>query len=190
MKPQDTPAEDAEAQTIDEPAQDAAWLEYDSWRWHTEGSFPKSQPPEQGYVHIGVFLAWLASHEMLDGDWLRRSGAEKAAASIRDRRVSVCAMRDITDGRLASDMLTAEGQGFTGAYYAPEYGYVRDWRKVFGKRADRYEVPDDWQTYDRIEPLVELRYHEWMDAGRPELMPLSRLLSLILRFVGPKGRRD
>jgi hypothetical protein len=189
MKPQDTPAENAEAPAAGESAQDSPWLEYDAWRWHTEGSFPKDQPPEQGYVHIGVFVAWLAYHDMLDADWLARSGLANSVASMRDRRANVCALRDLTDGRLASEMLTPEGQGFTGAYYAPEYGYIRDWRKVFGKRADHYEVPDDWQTYDRIEPLVELRYHEWMDAGRPELMPLPRLLNLMLRFVRPRARR-
>jgi hypothetical protein len=112
---------------------------------------------------------------------------EKAVASMRDRREGVSSLRDLTDGRFASDMLTTEGQGFTGAYYAPDYGYIRDWHKVFGRRADRYEVADDWQTYDRIEPLVELRYHEWMDAGRPELMPLPPLLNLILRFTRPKS---
>lgn len=190
MKPQDAPAVAAEDQIAESPAPETGWLEYDAWRWHTEGNFPKDQLPEQGYVHIGVFVAWLASHDMLDADWVARSGVEKAVALMRDRRENVCALRDMTDGRLASDMLTAEGRGFTGAYYAPEYGYVRDWRKVFGKRADRYEVPDDWQTYDRIEPLVELRYHEWLDAGRPELMPLSRLLNLMLRFVRPKGRKS
>ncbi|HEX7591261.1 MAG TPA: hypothetical protein VF375_04860 [Candidatus Limnocylindrales bacterium] len=189
MKPQEAPAETAEVTTADESAPESGWLEYDAWRWHTEGNFPKDQLPEQGYVHIGVFVAWLASHDMLDPDWVARSGVEKAVASMRDRRENVCALRDMTDGRFSSDMLTTEGQGFTGAYYAPEYGYVRDWRKVFGKGADRYKVPDDWQTYDRIEPLVELRYHEWMDAGRPELMPLPRLLNLMLRFVRPRGRK-
>jgi hypothetical protein len=190
MTSQDAAAENAEAQTAAEPVPESAWLEYDAWSWHTEGSFPKDQPPEQGYVHIGVFVAWLASHDLLDGDWVARSAAEIALASVRDRRSNVCALRDLTDGRLASDMLTPEGQGFTGAYYAPEYGYARDWRKVFGRRADRYEIPDDWQTYDRIEPLVELRYHEWIDAGRPELTPLPRLLNLILRFVRPRVRNS
>jgi hypothetical protein len=96
----------------------------------------------------------------------------------------------MTDGRLASDMLTEEGAGFAGAYYAPEYGYARDWRKVFGRHADRYEIPDDWDTYDRIEPLVELRYQQWIDAGRPELMPLTGALSFLLRFFRPRIQKS
>ena len=28
---------------------------FDDWQWHVQGSFPKDRPPEQAYVHIGVF---------------------------------------------------------------------------------------------------------------------------------------
>jgi len=163
-------------------------IEYDLWRWHTEGAFPKDQPPEQGYVHIGVFVAWLADHDMLDPGWVSQPGAERAVAAIRERQATPCSLRDMSDGRLGSDMLTAEGQGFAGAYYAPEYGYPRDWRRAFRRLADGYAVPDDWEAYDHIEPLIELRYRQWVAADRPELMPLPRLLSILLRFVRPKGR--
>jgi hypothetical protein len=163
--------------------EEASIIEYDLWSWHTEGAFPADQPPEQGYVHIGVFVTWLALHEMLDPDWVANSGMEQAVAAIRDRGATPCGLRDATAGRLASDMLTAEGQGFAGAYYAPEYGYARDWRRVFGRQADRYAVPDDWETYDAIAPLVDGRCRQWIAAGEPELMPLPRLLSVLLRFA-------
>ncbi len=163
-------------------------LEYDLWRWHVEGAFPENQPPEQGYVHIGVFLAWLIDHDMLDADWVESSGVDEAVAAVRSRDGSPCALRDRTDGRLAGEMLTVEGRAFTGAYYAPEYGYPRDWRRAFGRRADRYDVPDGWPTYDVMAPLIDRRYRAWIDAGRPELMPLPRLLSALLRFVRPRAR--
>jgi hypothetical protein len=181
MKPEESPIEETTAE--DQPAAEPSVMEYDLWRWHTEGKFPADQLPEQGYVHIGIYIAWLAFHDMLDPDWVARSGVKRAVAAIRERQDGVCALRDMTDGRLSSDMLTAEGQDFTGAYYAPEYGYSSDWRRVFGRRANRYAVPEEWETYDRIEPLIELRYHQWVDAGRPELMPLPRLLNLMLRLT-------
>jgi hypothetical protein len=49
-------------------------------------------------------------------------------------------------------------------------------------------VPDEWDTYDRIGPVIERRYQEWVAADRPELMPMSGLLNALLRFVQPKGR--
>jgi hypothetical protein len=158
-------------------------LEYDLWSWHTEGTFPKDQPPEQGYVHIGVFLAWLVHHDMLDPGWIAAAGADQAVAVIHGRTASPSGLRDLTEGRFAGEMLTAEGRAFTGAYYAPEYGYPRDWRRAFGRRADRYDVPDTWATYDWIEPLIDRRHREWVDAGRPELMPLPRLLSVLMKIV-------
>jgi hypothetical protein len=172
----------------DPSSPDDSEIEYDLWRWHTEGTFPKDQPPEQGYVHIGMFLVWLIDMGMLDPEWAKGSAVSSAIESIRERKGSACALRDLTDGRLASDMLGAEGQAFTGAYYAPEYGYVRDWNRVFGRPAAHYAVPDDWDTYDRIGPLIERRYREWVGAGRPELMPMPRILNLLMRLAQPRIR--
>jgi hypothetical protein len=162
--------------------------EYDLWRWHTDGAFPKDQLPERGYVHIGVYLAWLINHDMLDPEWVARSGVTPAVAAIAARDEKPCALRDSTGGRLASDMLTADGAQFTAAYYAPEYGYPRDWRWILGRRADRYDVPDEWETYDRIAPLIDRRYAAWVAAGRPELMPMPSLLPSWLTFWRSKAR--
>jgi len=172
-----SPDDGTDRQTETEP------LEYDLWRWHTEGEFPHDQPAEQGYVHIGMYLVWLIDVDMVDAGWAGTDGVAQGVASIRERAGSPCALRDVTDGRLASDMLSTEGQAFTGAYYAPEYGYVRDWNRVFGRAAAHYAVPGDWPTYDRIGPVIERRYHEWVAAGRPELMPMPRLLDILLRFA-------
>lgn len=173
-----------EEPSIDEPSV----IEYDLWRWHTEGQFPKDQLPEQGYVHIGMFLVWLIDLDLLDPEWVAKSGVKRAVAAIRERRESPCALRDMTDGRLAGDMLTAEGRGFAGAYYAPEYGYARDWSHAFGRRAAQYAVPDEWPTYDRIGPMIERRHNEWVAAGRPEYMPMPGLLNVLLNLVTPKKR--
>jgi hypothetical protein len=168
--------------------EDEALAEYDVWRWHIEGKFPKDQPPEQGYVHIGMYVAWLITHDMLAPDWIAGAGAGDAIRAVADRRETPCALREISDGRLAGEMLTTEGRAFTSAYYAPEYGYARDWRKTFGRLADRYEVPDGWATFDRIEPLLEWQFEGWVDAGRPELMPVPGLVGTISRFIGSRIR--
>jgi hypothetical protein len=170
------------------PAEAQALAEYDDWRWHVEGHFPKDQPPEQGYVHIGVFVTWLLDFGFVDPDWVARAGAEQAVTAVAERRGTPGTLRDVTEGRLVSDMLTPEGRAFTGAYYAPEYGYARDWRGVFGRRADRYDVPDAWETYDRIAPLLDRRHEAWVAAGKPELMPLPGLPGVLLRLFRPKGR--
>lgn len=160
--------------------------EYDDWKLHIQGAFPKDRLPEQGYVHIGLYVAWLIGKDLLDPDWVARSGVRRAVEAIKDRSDSACALRDMTEGRLASDMLSAQGAAFTGAYYAPEYGYARDYRRVFGRRADRYDVPDDWESYDRLAPVLERRYAEWIDGGVPELMPMPSLIPDWLALWRPK----
>ena len=166
-------------------------IEYDRWKWHTEGDFPKDQAAEQGYVHIGMFLAWLIRGNMLDPEWIARSGVGRAVAGVTEGSETATALRDTTDGALTSDMLSAEGLAFTSAYYAPEYGYSRDWRGVFGHRADSYDVPDAWETYDRIAPLIDRRHDEWIAAGEPELLPMPSLIPSWLAFwrVGPRRTR-
>ena len=170
------------------PAEAPALAEYDDWRWHVEGRFPKDAPPEQGYIHIGVFVTWLIGRGFLDPAWVAWAKAERTISAMTERRAMPGSLRDVTEGRLVSEMLTPEGRAFTGAYYAPEYGYARDWRTVFGRRADRYDVPDAWETYDRIAPLLDRRHEAWIAAGKPELMPLPGLPGVLLRLFRPKRR--
>ncbi|HEX7431167.1 MAG TPA: hypothetical protein VF293_03145, partial [Candidatus Limnocylindrales bacterium] len=61
-------------------------------------------------------------------------------------------------------------------------------RWILGRRADRYDVPDEWETYDRIAPLIDRRYTAWVAAGRPELMSMPSLLPNWLTFWRSKGR--
>ena len=169
------------------PAEEPALAEFDDWRWHVEGRFPKDAPPEQGYVHIGVFVTWLNSRGLLDPDWIARTKVERTISAMTERRAKPSGLRS-TEGRLTSEMLMPEGRAFSGAYYAPEYGYARDWRVVFGRRADLYDVPDAWETYDRIAPLLDRRYDAWIAGGRPELMPVPGLIGVLTRLVRPRGR--
>jgi len=155
---------------------------YDDWRWHVDGAFPAGRAPSQGYVHIGIFVAWLVRHGMLDEARAAGGEARPAIDAIADRRAAPTSLREPTEGRLAAEMLTTEGRAFTSAYYAPEYGYPRDWQRIFGRRADAYAVADSWETYDLVEPTLDERYAEWVSKGRPELMPLPGV------FVGRLAR--
>jgi hypothetical protein len=155
---------------------------FDDWQWHVEGSFPADSPREQAYVHIGVFTVWLAGRGMLASAFAE-GPAGPAISALLDRSGSVVSLRESTAGRLYAELLTPEGLAFTGAYYAPEYGYARDWQRAFGRKADAYAVPATWQTYDRIEPVIERRYAEWIASGRPELMPLPGVLGKLARLL-------
>jgi hypothetical protein len=157
----------------------------DDWRWHVEGAFPAGRAPEQGYVHIGLFVAWLAGHGLLDPGWVERAGLLDRTIELAERRAEPCSLLEGTHGRLTREMLGPEGAAFASAYYAPQYGYPSDWRRVFGRAADAYDVAGDWAAFERIEPVVNGRYEAWTKAGRPELMPLPGLLGALSRILRP-----
>jgi hypothetical protein len=154
---------------------------YDDWQWHVGGAFPQGRSPAQGYVHIGVFVAWLVRHGLVDRERIEQLGGAAELEAVVDRQGLPAALREVTNGRLSADFLNADGRAFASAYYAPEYGYPSDWQRTFGRRADAYAVPDSWETYDQVEPTIDRRYAEWIQYGRPELMPLPGFL---MRFFG------
>jgi hypothetical protein len=166
------------AETPDAPGGDV----FDDWQWHVEGAFPPDQPPEQAYVHIGVFVAWLARNDLIAAD-LRTGEARRPVEQLADGSGTFMALLGPTSGRLTAAMLGPEGRAFAGSYYAPEYGYARDWRRVFGRRADTYAVPGTWDTYARMEPILDRRHAEWTASGRPELMPLPGLMGRLARLL-------
>jgi hypothetical protein len=163
-------------------------IEYDRWEWHTAGKFPKKLPPEQGFVHIGLYLTWLVERDFLDAGWIRAAGAGQIVAAIKSGSQTGSALREAADGALTSEMVSAEGLGFSTAYYLPEYGYARDYRGVFGRRADYYAVADDRESYGQLSPLLDERYEVWLGAGKPEVMPAPARARGWLSFLRPGQR--
>jgi len=85
-------------------------LEYDLWRWCNGRQVSKDQPPEHGYVHIGMFVAWLVNNAMLDEKWIAGSDLAVAVAAIRDRTGLPSALREGTDGRLGARCSQSRGR--------------------------------------------------------------------------------
>lgn len=161
-------------------------IEYDRWQWHTEGKFPKNLPLEQGFVHIGLYLTWAVERDFLDEQWVAEAGAGPILAAIKGREQTGSGLRGAADGSLTSAMVAGDGLAFTTAYYVPEYGYARDYRGIFGRQADYYTVADDWDSYARLSPLLDVRYDEWVAAGKPELFPMPTLAPRWLSFLRPR----
>ena len=64
-------------------------------------------------------------------------------------------------------MLTDEGAAFSDRYYSGSPGYLGDWEATFGAAANDYSVPDTWETYERIAPLLDSRYEAWVGESDP-----------------------
>jgi hypothetical protein len=170
----------------DRAASDAATevVKYDDFGWHA-GALEKDF--DRAFVHIGVYLAWLANHRLLDeqGELLGDPPTQQVIQSIRDRNLTGSAMKEEIDGKFTSDILTEEGRRFTDWYYR---GYLGDFDAVLGYHGmGGYSAEDSWKTYDLVTPVIDKAYTKWVDAGRPSPRRARRRLSEAWRMRVLKG---
>ncbi|WP_265520220.1 hypothetical protein [Oerskovia flava] len=162
-------------------------MTYDDVAWHTEDDFPADLPPEAAATHIGLFLAWavLSGHA---SDRLLDELADDVAA-LRERATTGARLVLALDGALTDDALTDVGNAFAAAYYAGGDGdtdgdpesdddagglYLEDYVDALspedGVATDVYRVPDTWDSYDQVAPLIDARFAQWDEAGRPAVL--------------------
>ncbi|PTR24912.1 hypothetical protein C8K36_107168 [Rhodococcus sp. OK519] len=140
---------------------------YDDADWHYGGDFPDDLPNEAGATHIGMFATWC----LLTG--FAGESVEDELEPLDSREITPGAfLMTVLDEKFVSDDLTADGNAFAVAYYAgqnEDSRYLDDYVDAFDTTADEiYRVEDSWETYDVIAERIGARFHEWMDAGRPQ----------------------
>ena len=142
-------------------------MKYDDASWHHGGNFPADLPREAGATHIAMFVAWavlngLAGHLHKDDfvDDLKR--LENKAVTPGAWFIAVC------DGKFTDEDLNEDGNSFAEAYYADHSGlhtvrgsYIADYEDVFPEFEVLYEVPDVWETYSKLKPVIQARYDAW-----------------------------
>ncbi|MFC8921102.1 hypothetical protein [Cellulosimicrobium sp. NPDC057127] len=154
---------------------------FDDATWHSsEDGYPTDLGPEAAATHVGVFLAWavLSGHASAS---LERDAADGVAA-LRERATTGGRfVLDACDGRLDADALDDDAAAFAAAYYTggddedEEAGlYLEDYVDAVspgeGDPTDVYRVPDTWDTYELVGPLVDSRFAQWQDEGRPAVL--------------------
>ena len=109
-----------------------------------------------------MFLAWCVLHGMageLHTDDQADELAELHARELTPGRwfVMTC------DAQFVDDDPNDEGNAFAASYYALDRGlYLGDYDQILGQALPSlYHVPDTWDTYDRLAPVIAQRYDEW-----------------------------
>ena len=93
-----------------------------------------------------------------------RSEACSLVDATHERKISPIALLEHWDGVLVSDMLNDEGNAFASTYYEDgEQGYLPDYMAEFSDFKP-YKVKPNWKNYDRIKPVIDRRYKEWLDG--------------------------
>lgn len=153
-------------------------VKYDDASWHSEGEgYPPEVGTEAGATHIGMFLAWAVLGGRVSAE-LADDAADEIAV-LRERATTPGAfLLGATDGTLVDEDLDDVAAAFASAYYAgdEEEGglYLEDYVDAVspgdGEPEDVYRVPDTWETYDLVGPLVDARFSQWDDEGRPAVL--------------------
>jgi hypothetical protein len=132
---------------------------YDRLDWHVDSAIEAGQPPENGFTHIGLYLAWLIRHALHDPQLFP---ADHVDAVLRGEMTGSDLADDI-DTKLGSFALSEEGRRFSDARYG---AYLDAYGELFADAPD-YTVVDDAASYARVEPLLDRLYADWVGAGRP-----------------------
>src|SRR5262249_36667179 len=130
-------------------------------------------------THIGMYLGWCVLRGLARIDPADESWTEEVARLGRREITGGELLTHQCDCKLMADDLGDEGNAFTQAYY--EAQFVKDYETVLrdqmpgtGHDTDDFcSVPDTWQNFDRLAPLLDRRFAEWKTkTGRPSAKDL------------------
>jgi hypothetical protein len=133
---------------------------YDDADYHEGSAIEAGQPAENAFTHIGLYLGWLIRQDMVDPEFFGEDGL----AAVKAGTMTGSDLQSDVDSKQMSDMLTAEGAGFSDWYYEK---YLDDYAEAFPDGGD-YSIVDDEASRANIDPILDRRYSEWTEAGRPE----------------------
>ena len=93
--------------------------------------------------------------------------AQLRARQITGRQFFEAACRE----QFAEKDLNVEGNAFAEHYYRDTSGerraYFADYKKVLASGLPSFwHVPDTWENYDKLEPVVTKRYEQWKNPPR------------------------
>ena len=132
---------------------------YDDLDYHGGAAIEAGQPPENGFTHIGLMLAWLIRHDLHDaGMW-----PDDHVEAVKAGDMTGSDLADDCDGQLVSDMLAPDGVAFLDARYDD---YVGAWELAFPDLPP-YSIEDTADAYAAVAPLIDAIHAHWIDAGRP-----------------------
>jgi hypothetical protein len=137
-------------------------MKYDDASWHYGGDFPKDLENIAGATHIGMFVAWCVLNGL--GGELHTEEFPEDLEGLRSRQktpgewfVNAC------DAKFTDEDLSEEGNAFAKSYYdADGSPYLVDYEETLGSGlASLYHVPDTWESFDLLSPVINGRYQEW-----------------------------
>ncbi|HEY6608760.1 MAG TPA: hypothetical protein VI277_06145 [Candidatus Limnocylindria bacterium] len=132
---------------------------FDKSDYHVDAALQAGQPEEHAFTHIGLYLMWMVRHDLQSPDFI----LDEWVAALRSGEMIGSDLADAIDGKLTSDLFSAEGAAFTAARYDR---YLDDYAEIFAAEG-YYAVADTAQSYARIGPAIDRLHEQWIADDRP-----------------------
>jgi hypothetical protein len=142
--------------------------------WHygaAGGGYPKELPPQNGGTHIGMYLSWVVERGL--GSATLNKYARESLPLLGERKITGRQLLfSELDEKFSPSLLTKVGKDFTRAYYEETDCYFADYEATLGGALPTlYHVEDSWENYDRLAPVIDLRFSRWQQGELPPLSP-------------------
>jgi len=141
---------------------------YDDADWHYGNDYPKHLPDVNAATHMGMFVAWAWSAGLAGEEF-----ADDAQDLAQRKRTPGEYLFNELDEKFTSDLLNEEGNRFASAYYLSEKNptFLTDYENAVSKAVNSlYEVPDSWQTFDLIKPILDKRLEYWRNPPKKGML--------------------
>ena len=148
---------------------------YDDASWHYGGDYPTDLPPENGGIHIGIFLTWCIETNLLSEFQLEESKEDVNLVLNRKLTGTEFLMRNC-DEKFTDEDLNDLGNSFAVDYYEDEgefskkgISYLSDYqyavellhREMGTEMKSFYHVEDSWDFYEGIKIILNQRFEQW-----------------------------
>ncbi|MEO0883988.1 MAG: hypothetical protein AAFY34_14840 [Pseudomonadota bacterium] len=140
-------------------------MKYDDASWHYGGDFPSDLPPAAGGTHIAIFLTWCLLNGMA-GD-LHLEWSVDDMKKLQQREITPGQfLFGACDEKFTNEDLSKLGNDFAAAYFDYDKGnYLKDYFGSFPNTESLYHVPDTWETYDVIAPIILKRFEAFQSSS-------------------------
>ncbi len=140
-------------------------MKYDDASWHYGGDYPKDLPDEASATHTGMFLAWCLLNNLAGELHLEEFPDELKSLSQKEVTPGAWFLK-YCDGKFTDEDLNDIGNSFAQDYFDFEKGqYLEDYENSVGIGLETlYHVPDTWDTYSNLEPLILSKFNQWKES--------------------------
>ena len=133
-------------------------MSYDRMDWHYGADdFPEELNEKCGGTHIGMFLAWTISNNLIG-----EVHTKESISKVKSRQITgTDFLQEECDEKFWEEDLNHEGNEFAKFYYESNM-YFEDYAAILvDDDQSIYHVEDNWQNFDKLSKQLDKQFKNW-----------------------------